>query len=99
MQGIVFDSDTKQRLTRVYIYNTRTGTGFYNTTKGEFKTNASEGDILVAALQGYGVDTLSVKAENTILFCFGDTCFCNSYRIFRIAICINRNSNLPAKNL
>lgn len=68
MQGIVFDSDTKQRLTRVYIYNTRTGTGFYNTTKGEFKTNASEGDILVAALQGYGVDTLSVKAENTILF-------------------------------
>lgn len=68
IQGIVFDKDNKQRLTRVYIYNTRTGEGFYNTTKGEFKTTARTGDVLVAALQGYGVDTVSIKSETTLLF-------------------------------
>lgn len=68
IQGIVFDMDSKQRLTRVYIFNTRSGEGFYNTTKGEFKTNVREGDVLVAALQGYGVDTVSVRSESTILF-------------------------------
>jgi hypothetical protein len=68
VQGIVFDMDSKQRLTRVYIFNTRTGEGFYNNTKGELKTVAREGDILVAALQGYGVDTVSIKSENTVLF-------------------------------
>lgn len=59
--------DSKQRLTRVYIFNTRTGEGFYNNTKGEFKNTAREGDVLVAALQGYGVDTIRVKTE-TVLF-------------------------------
>lgn len=68
IQGIVFDMESKQRLTRVYIFNTRTGEGFYNTTKGEFKTNAREGDILVAALQGYGVDTVSIRTVSTVLF-------------------------------
>lgn len=68
VQGIVFDTDTKQRINRVYIYNTRTGEGFYNSTKGEFKTNVLEGDILVAALQGYAVDTISIRKENTVLF-------------------------------
>jgi len=68
IQGIVFDMNSKQRLTRVYIYNTRTGEGFYNTTKGEFKTNARAGDVLVAALQGYGVDTIGVHSGNTVLF-------------------------------
>ncbi len=67
-QGIVFDMDSKQRLTRVYIFNTRTGEGFYNTSKGEFKTTARTGDVLVAALQGYGVDTISIKSESTLLF-------------------------------
>lgn len=68
VQGIVFDRDSKQRLNRVYIYNTNTSKGFYNNTKGEFTTNASPGDVLVAALQGYIVDTVTVKAENTVLF-------------------------------
>ncbi|MBM3401014.1 MAG: carboxypeptidase-like regulatory domain-containing protein [Bacteroidetes bacterium] len=68
VQGIVFDLNSKQRLTRVYIYNTRTGEGFYNTTKGEFKTIVHDGDVLVAALQGYGVDTVSIRSENTVLF-------------------------------
>ncbi len=68
IQGIVFDRGSKQRLTRVYIYNLRTSKGFFNNSKGEFTTTAQQGDILVAALQGYGVDTLSVKNQNTILF-------------------------------
>lgn len=64
----MFDQGSKQRLTRVYIFNTRSGEGFYNNTKGEFKTNAREGDVLVAALQGYGVDTIHIRTENTVLF-------------------------------
>ena len=68
VQGIVFDRDSKQRLSRVYIYNTNTSKGFYNNSKGEFTTVASPGDILVAALQGYRVDTISVGTANTLLF-------------------------------
>lgn len=68
VQGIAFDRDSKQRVTRVYIYNTRTGKGFYNNSKGEFFTTAAPGDILVAALQGYAVDTTSVTTSNTLIF-------------------------------
>jgi hypothetical protein len=68
VQGIVFDRDSKQRLSRVYIYNTNTSKGFYNNSRGEFTTQASPGDVLIAALQGYGVDTISVSQQNTLLF-------------------------------
>lgn len=67
VQGIVFDSNSKQRINRVYIYNTRTQKGIYNNTKGEFTTSAATGDILVAALHGYLVDTVRVGTQNTIL--------------------------------
>ncbi len=67
VQGIIFDRDSKERLTRVYIYNTRTHKGFYNNSRGEFYTDAAKGDTLVAALQGYRVDTATVKTQNTIL--------------------------------
>lgn len=67
IQGIVFDRDSKQRLTRVYLFNTRTEKGFFNNTKGEFTTTAREGDVLVAALQGYLVDTVKVQDQNTLL--------------------------------
>ena len=68
VQGIVFDANSKQRLSRVYIYNTSTHKGFYNNSKGEFTTTAAKGDVLVAALPGYLVDTVTVKSESTILF-------------------------------
>lgn len=68
VQGIVFDAGSKQRLTRVYIYNTRTEKGFYNNIKGEFTTTAAPGDVLIAALQGYGVDTIKIKTDPTIIF-------------------------------
>lgn len=68
VEGIVFDSDSKQRLTRVYIYNLRTHKGFFNNSKGEFATNTvARGDTLIAALQGYRVDTITVQSP-TILF-------------------------------
>ena len=46
VRGLVFDRDSKVRLTRVFIVNSRTQIGFYNTTKGEFKTTAQTGDVL-----------------------------------------------------
>ena len=64
VQGIVIDKETKQRLAKVYIFNTRTGDGLYNTTKGEFSTYALPGDTLVAALGGYGVDTIVFKGQS-----------------------------------
>ncbi|WP_316830435.1 hypothetical protein [Pedobacter aquatilis] len=68
VQGVVIDKETKQRLAKVYIYNTRTGDGLYNTTKGEFSTFAIPGDTLVAALSGYGVDTVIFKGQPAAYF-------------------------------
>jgi hypothetical protein len=68
VQGFVVDKDTKQRLAKVYVYNSHSDEGLYNTTKGEFATQASVGDTLFAALQGYAIDTLVYKGQNTIFF-------------------------------
>jgi len=68
VQGIVIDKETKQRLAKVYIYNIRTGDGLYNNTKGEFSTFALPGDTLVAALSGYGVDTMVFKGQTAAYF-------------------------------
>jgi len=68
IQGIVFDNVTKDRLNRVYIYDTRTHKGIYNNTKGEFTMTARQGNTLIVALQGYGVDTTTVQLQNTIIF-------------------------------
>lgn len=68
IQGIVIDKETKQRLAKVYIYNTRTSDGLYNNTKGEFSTYALPGDTLVAALNGYRVDTIVYKGQSASYF-------------------------------
>lgn len=68
VQGIVIDKESKQRLAKVYIYNIRTGDGLYNNTKGEFSTVAIPGDTLVAALSGYGVDTMIFKGQTAMYF-------------------------------
>lgn len=68
VQGIVIDKETKQRLAKVYIYNIRTGDGLYNNTKGEFTAYAIPGDTLVAALSGYGVDTMIFKGQTAAYF-------------------------------
>lgn len=68
VQGIVIDKESKQRLAKVYIYNLRTGDGLYNNTKGEFSTVAIPGDTLVAALSGYGVDTIVFHGQAAAYF-------------------------------
>lgn len=68
VEGIVFDRDSKQRISRVYIYNLRTHSGSYNSIKGEFSLTARTGDTLVAAAQGYSVDTLTIHNQKAIVF-------------------------------
>ena len=68
VQGFVIDKDSKQRLAKVYIYNSHTDEGLYNNSKGEFATQAVVGDTLFAVLQGYGLDTVVYKGANTIFF-------------------------------
>ena len=66
--GIVCDKDTKQRITKVHITNLRTNQGLYNNLKGEFVMQAAQGDKLVANLQGYQADTVTVSAQNSVFF-------------------------------
>lgn len=68
LQGIVFDRDSKIRLSRVFIENSRTQIGVYNNTKGEFKTSARTGDLLIASLDGYLSDTIRVGEQNDVIF-------------------------------
>lgn len=68
VQGFVVDKDSKQRLAKVYIYNPANDEGIYNNAKGEFLTQAKVGDTLFAALQGYLMDTVIYKGQNTVVF-------------------------------
>lgn len=68
VQGFVIDKQSKQRLAKVYIYNSSNDQGLYNNTKGEFATQAAVGDTLFAVLHGYGLDTVVYKGTNTIYF-------------------------------
>lgn len=68
IQGLVFDINTKQRVSRVFIYNPRNDAGGYNNTKGEFEIQAQSGDILIAAANGYYADTLRVADDPVVVF-------------------------------
>lgn len=68
VQGFVIDKDSKLRLAKVYIYNSKKDEGIYNTSKGEFRINAVPGDTLFAVLQGYAVDTVVLKGTQAIYF-------------------------------
>lgn len=65
--GLVYDQSTKQRIAKVYIYNTNSDEGAFSNLKGEFHLNVSAGDVLVAAVEGYFPDTLTFKNEDAIL--------------------------------
>ena len=67
-QGFVMDKESRQRLAKVYIYNSRNDEALYNNNKGEFTTRAMPGDTLFAALQGYAIDTIVYKGQNSVLF-------------------------------
>ncbi|MFP5079219.1 hypothetical protein [Pedobacter sp. JCM 36344] len=68
VQGFVIDKDSKLRLAKVYIYNSKKDEGIYNTSKGEFRIMAAPGDTLFAVLQGYAVDTVVLKGPQAIFF-------------------------------
>lgn len=66
-EGIVFDNYTKQRVARVYIYNTANDSMRYNNRRGEFSIKANVGDTLIALVKGYHPDTLVVRRNKPIL--------------------------------
>jgi hypothetical protein len=68
VQGFVIDKDSKIRLAKVYIYNSKKDEGIYNTSKGEFRITAVPGDTLFAVLQGYAPDTVVLKGTQAIYF-------------------------------
>lgn len=65
--GIVFDKETKFRLNRVKILNTRSQISVFNNTKGEFFIDAKAGDLLISSLSGYKNDTLRVVNQTSLV--------------------------------
>ena len=65
--GIVFDKDTKFRLNRVKILNTRSQISVFNNTKGEFFIDVRAGDLLISTLSGYKNDTLKVQNQSSLV--------------------------------
>lgn len=68
VEGVVFDRDSKLRLARVFVYNTRTERGIYNNAKGEFKLIAQKNDVLVARLEGFTSDSVKVTSNGDVVF-------------------------------
>ena len=67
LEGIVFDKDTKVRLNRVNIYNSRSQKAVYNNIKAEFNIVTKKGDLLISSLLGYKTDTVLVGNQNSIV--------------------------------
>ena len=67
IEGIVFDHDTKERVARTNILNTRTGKSIYNDLKGDFKIDAQAGDILVFNRAEYLPDTVRLTNNASII--------------------------------
>ena len=67
VDGIVFDKDTKERIARVNIVNTRSNASYYNNLKAEFKIKALAGDVLIFSKTGYFNDTVTVKNETSLV--------------------------------
>ncbi|WP_256002630.1 hypothetical protein [Pedobacter deserti] len=68
LRGFVVDTDSKQRLAKVYIYNSSRDEGIYNNAKGEFAISAAAGDTIFAVLEGYAVDTVVFHGQSSVLF-------------------------------
>ncbi|OCX50691.1 hypothetical protein BEL04_22450 [Mucilaginibacter sp. PPCGB 2223] len=67
IDGIVFDNNSKERIARVNIVNTRTAESYYNNLKAEFKVKARSGDVLIFSKTGYFNDTVTLKNEATLV--------------------------------
>lgn len=68
VQGFVLNKENKLRLAKVYIYNSRTDVGIYNNAQGEFTIPVQKGDVLIAALEGYMVDTITYTGQTAVYF-------------------------------
>jgi len=66
VDGIVFDKDTKERIAKVSITNTRTKQSVYNNLKAEFEITAEIGDVLIFSKYGYHSDTVKIKQLTTM---------------------------------
>lgn len=67
VKGVILDSNTKQRVAGVYLYNTTEEEGVFNNLKGEFTITAKAGDVLIFAREGYFPDTVVVASQATLL--------------------------------
>lgn len=65
--GLVFDKDSKQRLSRVSISNLQNKQMVYNNSKGEFSIFAKTGDVLVTKLDNYKPDTLQITNQKVLI--------------------------------
>ena len=68
VSGLVVDQDTRYRLGKVFIYNPANDEGVYNNFRGEFMIDAQPGDILIAAVEQYFIDTLTVPENKVVIF-------------------------------
>jgi hypothetical protein len=66
--GIVVDKDSKFRLSRVNILNTRTQQKVFNNSKGEFFIDAKDGDMIISSLSGYKNDTIKIANQTALVF-------------------------------
>ncbi|WDF55526.1 hypothetical protein [Mucilaginibacter sp. KACC 22063] len=64
--GVVFDKDSKERIAKVNIINTRTGESIYNNLQAEFHINARSGDHLIFSKPNYLSDTITVSGTGSI---------------------------------
>lgn len=66
VSGIIFDAESKDRLSRVHILNTRTGANTYNNINGVFNIEARPGDNLVFSQVEHFSDTVPIKSYTPI---------------------------------
>lgn len=68
IEGLVLDSDTRQRIGRVLIFNKTTGANTFNNAKGEFALAVNDGDVLIAQRDEYKSDTVQFTDQKVIIF-------------------------------
>lgn len=67
VDGVVYDKNSKERIAKVNIQNTRTNESVYNTLKAEFKISVQTNDQLIITKVGYFPDTIRVPASNSLI--------------------------------
>ncbi|TSD64762.1 hypothetical protein FFF34_012750 [Inquilinus sp. KBS0705] len=63
VSGIVFDKESKARIAKVKVQNITTKAEAFNNLKGEFKINATTGDILIFTKPDHHPDTVIITSN------------------------------------